>query len=162
MSLYRVNQFCKGLTAKITSDDEKIIEENLNMAEKNLFYKMKISEQKHCIEVYKDILSNVFDNTVNKKRLLKASLLHDIGKITCPINIVEKSILVLLDKFSKGTLKKFENISKINIYYNHGYYGYELLKEIEEDKELLNLIRYHQHKAFNKELYFLNFYDDRN
>jgi hypothetical protein len=44
------------------------------------------------------------------------------------LNPIEKSIIVILDSVSKGRLKRFKNMKKIDVYYNHGDKGYTILK----------------------------------
>ena len=47
------------------------------------------------------------------------ALLHDVGKGEFGLNLVEKSVLVLLNNLTKGKIKKYDNIKQIDIYYNH-------------------------------------------
>jgi len=92
-------------------------------------------------------------------------LLHDIGKAEYRINIVEKSILVILNKLSKGNLKKFDNIKSVDAYYNHAEKGANVLKQFNiYDKEFLDTVRYHHNKNVvgSKLLEVIRESDDRN
>lgn len=153
MKFYRVRQFIWGVESAFKKIDYSYIETYLNKDEINMFNKLKKSDKYHCLRVCKDSLSLLEDNNINidEYKVGKAALLHDIGKSKYHLNLIEKSTIVLLDKFSKGNLKKYDNIKPINIYYNHPKIGYEMLKKQNYDKELLEVVRYH-HKDMYKEL----------
>ena len=170
MFFYRVGQFFKAITAKVTEDDIIFINNYLSDKEKELFFKLKVYDQKHCIDVAKDIKIYFQKNNIKnedlsivKNDLIKAGLLHDIGKIKKNLNPIQKSILVILDKFSKGKLKNLDNIKAIDIYYNHDKEGYKLLKENNYSKEFLNLVRnHHNYDVDNVEINILRASDDKN
>lgn len=142
--LYRLKQFIWGVTSKITSEDIKYVKENLNENEIKLFSRLAKSEQKHCIRVSKDI-TNICVNkrNINKNRLVKVGLLHDIGKVERRVNVFSKSVIVILNKVTGGKLRKLKNIKSVNIYYNHGVIGANILKKYGYDKRFLYLIENH-------------------
>jgi len=81
-------------------------------------YKAKLTEE----EIKK--------NNLNHKEIVKSAILHDVGKINTPLNVIDKSILVLLNNITKTKIKKYsDRNSKIYIFYNHGEEGYKILKE---------------------------------
>lgn len=165
----RIKQFYINLTDKMNSEDYLYAKSILTEEEYNLFVKLLKSEQKHCIRIAKEIegifKSNKIENCLileNKEVLIKASLLHDIGKIRKRINIIDKSIIVILNKISKGNIKKLKN-KKIQCYYNHPEYSYNILKNICNDKLLLDIIKNHHKKDINNELIlFFQEIDDNN
>lgn len=143
-------------------DDKMYVKKYLNDAEFVLFNKLSIHEQKHSVNVAKDVEKECKLNFIDSNNLIKAALLHDIGKIKVPINLIDKSIIVILDKITKGKIKKFSSIKKIYIYYNHGYEGYCLIKGLEND-EVLFLVKSHQNKIGNNlKLNILQKCDDKN
>jgi putative nucleotidyltransferase with HDIG domain len=82
-----------------------------------------------------------------------AALLHDIGKIEGKLNLIDKSILVVLDRITKGKIKEFKNLKKVDIYYNHPDKGYNILKNFDYNDRFLYLIRNHHNKSIkDKEL----------
>lgn len=98
-------------------------------------------------------------------KLGKAALLHDVGKSKKHLSLMEKSVVVLLDKATKGKIKKYDNIKQIDIYYNHPKIGLEILKGFDYDKEFLQVIRYHHNKDKIKKNEILNIIsrcDDKN
>ena len=169
MKFYRVKQFIWGVEAYFKKIDNSYLESYLNKNEINMFNKLKKSDKYHCIRVCNDSLKLLKDNNFNidEHKLGKAALLHDIGKSKYHLNLIEKSTIVLLDKFSKGKLRKYDNIKQVDIYYNHPKIGYEMLKEYNYDKELLDVVRYHHminRKEFknNKIIDIINICDNKN
>ena len=164
---YRIKQFYWAVTSRINEHDSKFIKNILNTEELKLFNKLSINEQKHCVKVAYDAecICNSKQGIVDKKLLLKAALLHDIGKIHRKLNLIDKSVIVLMDRISKGKLRKFSQNPKINVYYNHSKIGVDLLKKIEYDKKLFYLIENHDNndsEDTNLELKILKYYDKRN
>ena len=81
------------------------------------------------------------------------------------VNIVEKSVLVILNKVSKGKLKKYNTIKAVDSYYNHAEKGANLLKQFNVyDKEFLDTVRYHHNNNVvgNKLLEIIRESDNRN
>lgn len=145
---YRVKQFYRAITATISFEDKEWIENFLSLEEQKLFYSLRIYEQKHCLEVAK-----LLDKwTEGKDEMIRLGLLHDIGKTKYPLNPIEKSIIVLLDKFTKGKVKKLENIKMVKCFYEHPFIGCELLARIDQyDQSFLECISLH-HNHQNAEL----------
>lgn len=160
----RVKQFFSYAIAKIDINDKMYIEKHLNDDEIALFNKLSIHEQKHSVNVARDVESECKINLVDSNDLVKIALLHDIGKIKVPVSIIDKSIVVILDKITKSRIKELKNIKKIYIHYNHGYEGYKILKKINENEEILFMVKNHHNKDLNnnKELNILKKCDDRN
>lgn len=167
--IYRVKQFIWAVTAVIKPIDSKVINKYLNKQEREFFDKLRHSEKHHCIRVCNDAINTVEKNKIkiNKYKLGKVALLHDVGKGLGSVNSVDKSILVLLDKFSKGSIRKFNNINKIDIYYNHPTKGANLLKtKFKYDDEFLEVVKNHHLDIpkYNKNKYLeiVKACDDRN
>lgn len=160
----RVQQFFSYAIAKININDKMYIEKHLNNNEIALFNKLSIHEQKHSVNVARDVECECKIKLLGSGNLIKAALLHDIGKIKVPVNIIDKSIVVILDKVTRGKIREFKNIKKVYIYYNHGYEGYKILKEINEDEQILFMVKNHDNNKINSdlELKILKKCDDRN
>lgn len=167
MKFYRVKQFIWGIESSFKKIDYSYIGTYLNKNEMLMFDKLKKSDKHHCIRVCKDSLILLKDKNIkmDEYRVGKIALLHDIGKSKYHLNLIEKSLIVVLDKFSKGNLKKYDNIKQINIYYNHPKIGYQMLKTHNYDKELLEVVRYHhKNKEFksNKIIDIISTCDNKN
>ncbi|MCD3300404.1 HDIG domain-containing protein [Clostridium botulinum D/C] len=164
MFFYRIKQFYMAITATIMPNDEKLLEKYLNKQERDLFNKLSMNEKAHSVRVAKDIIKVCMENKLNKEYFVKVALLHDIGKIQVNLNIFEKATLVILNKISKGKLKILSNIRKINIYYNHGKIGAEILRKQGYDERFLYLVKNHHNNDIieDMDLKILKECDDRN
>lgn len=167
---YRVKQFFMAITAKLEQNELLLIHEYLSEKEKKIFFKLAKSEQKHSVLVAKDVLKYIKQHNLNysidENRMVKVALLHDIGKVKCRLNVVEKSVLVILNKISNGKIRNIQN-KKIYLYYNHSMIGYEILKDFNYDDDFLLLIKNHHMKyenisKKNIELMILKKCDDNN
>ncbi len=110
----RVKQFVSCVFAKITKKDIEFINNYLDENEKKLLYKLPVYDLKHSINVARDIYINeseeeIKKNNLNHKEIIKSAILHDVGKIHTPLNVIDKSILVLLNNITKTKIKKYSD-----------------------------------------------------
>ncbi|QGU93757.1 HDIG domain-containing protein [Clostridium bovifaecis] len=156
MTSYRIKQFYWGITAKISLEDKGFLKEYLNDNELKLFSRLPIYDQAHCIRTAKEVKRVYLKNRMSNNLLIKAALLHDIGKIEGRLNLIDKSVLVVLDKLTKGKIRRFNNVKKIDVYYNHANKGYSILKEYNYNERFLYLIKNHHNNIIrDKELEIL-------
>lgn len=155
MVIYRIKQFLWTVTSSFKPIDKSIIYKYLNDEEVKLFFLLRVSEQHHSIRVCKDALMRSYDiNYIDKKKLARIALLHDIGKINSNLNVIDKSILVILDKITSGKLKRYEDIKKIDYYYNHPKKSVDLLKHVKKyDDEFLEAIEKHHYNKIESNIY---------
>ena len=156
---YRVRQFFWGLMAKLSKEDVALVNRYLDEQESKLFFKLPRNEQVHSIKVAKEVIqeSKKFqrNNSEDKKHenidmcLIKAAFLHDIGKINSGLNIITKSILVIMDKISPKLLMKLTRIRFVNTYYNHPEIAIGYLPEA--DDKVKYYIRNHHNYALNSD-----------
>ena len=187
----RVRQFIMNLTDRINEDDYKYVESKLNKKEYEIFNAISKSEQKHSVRVAKEI-ENIIDElkkgnnfeggytltngeildkeTIfsakedlikNEEMLIKVGLLHDVGKSRQKINIIDKSIIVILNKLTSGKLRNI-NLKKIQCYYNHSEYSYEILKEINVNNVFLKVVRNHHNEYYSGKKYSNEEYSNEN
>ena len=165
MSLYRVKQFIWAVKSLSEDIDTEYVNKFLNKKERKLFNKLKKTDKQHCIRVSKDAVHLSKGRNINLNRVAKVGLLHDIGKCEYGLNIIEKSVLVILNKMTKGKLKKYDGIKAVDSYYNHAEKGANLLKHFNTyDKEFLDTVRYHHNNNVvgNKLLEIIRESDNRN
>ena len=150
MKLYRIKQFIWAVFSRINKEDIIYIKNNLSDEEQKLFYLLSISEQKHSIRVAHEVKKLIDINkckgnlSITEKEFTRAALLHDIGKIEKNLNILDKSILVILNKVAGERMRKLINIKKVDVYYNHAKRGYEILSKLNNyDDRFLYLVRNH-------------------
>ncbi|WP_163195115.1 HD domain-containing protein [Clostridium thermarum] len=154
MGLYRVKQFIWATFSKVTKDDIEYVNCILDTEEQKLFFMLSVSEQKHCIRVAHDVekfLEDIKDKSalsISKEDFKKIALLHDIGKIEKRINIIDKSLLVIMNKISPSNLRRLTKVKKVDVYFNHAEKGYEILKELKRyDDRFLYLVRNHHNNG---------------
>lgn len=165
----RVRQFFINVTDRMNKNDIDYVIERLNDKEKELFFKLLKSEQKHSVRIATEI-ENLIDSkeirdeylVSNKQKLIKVALLHDVGKARKRLNVIDKSIIVILAKITNQKLKNIEFSKKVKCYYFHSEYSYELLEDIMEDKEILYIIKNHHNDIDDKLINFFQAVDDKN
>ncbi|MBU3114658.1 HDIG domain-containing metalloprotein [Clostridium lacusfryxellense] len=164
MSLYRVKQFYWSMISKINNDDIDFLKMYLETYELKLFNQLPIYEQKHCINVARDVKLTCNKRRLREKYLIKVALLHDIGKIYHTMNPIEKSIMVIMHKLTNGRIRAYKNIKNINVYYNHGDIGFDLLKKYGYDDRFLFIVKNHHNNNIHDdiELNVIRECDDRN
>lgn len=160
--IYRIKQFYLSLTAKVSDQEREFVKSYLNPEEEALFLQLQTSEQKHSINVARDI--NTSHTDLNKGYLMRLALLHDIGKTQTKLNPFEKAIIIILDKLTGGRFKKQTQYDKVNSYYHHGEIGSKLLRELGGyDEVFLEQIKHHHIENSDDELLMmLQKSDDRN
>ncbi|WP_309568907.1 HDIG domain-containing metalloprotein [Clostridium estertheticum] len=164
LSLYRIKQFYRSIVAKINDKDVDFLKIYLKTYELLLFNKLPTYEQKHCINVARDVEINCNKRKLQSFNLIKVALLHDIGKIYSTMNPIDKSIMVILHKITNGKIRAFNKFKNVNMYYNHGEIGCNLLKQYGYDDRFLFLIKNHHNNSIidDIELNILKECDNKN
>ena len=125
---YRVKQFIWAITARMNEEDVLFMKHYLSKKEQELFLKLRVYEQKHSIRVAYELQKCAKENQVEE--YIRLGLLHDVGKSKYPLNPVEKSVIVLLNRLSKEKIQRWNGLKMVKCYYQHGEIGYQLLKEL--------------------------------
>lgn len=164
MKFYRLKQFYWNLHSRLDEYDLKFINNILSEDELELFKKLSMSEQKHCVKVAYDVEKICYKKDINLNIILKAALLHDIGKIYRRLTIIDKSIMVLLNSITLGKMKYMCKFNKINVYYNHAKIGAKLLEKISCNKYVIFLVKNHDNNDINdnKYLNIIKYCDNNN
>lgn len=138
--IYRIRQFFQGIFAKIDKKDMDLLNEYLSKEEKDLFLQLSISEQRHCLNVAYGCIFEL----PNNKLLVRAAILHDVGKIRSNLSLINKALIVIAlglnvnDKYLPNFLKQ-----ALHFKLNHPEIAYEILTEIITDNQLLMLVKNH-------------------
>lgn len=135
---YRIKQFFSAVFARLSKEDIDFLNLHLSEEEMKIFSKLPTHEKKHSINVAHYIIEN---NRNISDFVIKAGILHDIGKINSHLNPFFKSIIVILDGISEDFTKKLKFIKPIKVYYEHPEIGFETYNDI--DREIANLIKEH-------------------
>ena len=100
-----------------------------------------------------DVAKVLSVNPRENHEMIRLGLLHDIGKIKYPLNPIEKSIIVLLDKLTKGKIQRMTSLKIVKCYYEHAEIGYELLKALAQyDETFLERVRRHHSQGKGDEV----------
>ncbi|WP_258876464.1 HDIG domain-containing metalloprotein [Clostridium sp. CM028] len=165
MSLYRVKQFYRSMVSKINDEDLEFLKMHLETYELQLLNQLPTYEQKHCINVARDVKLTCNQRKLESNDLIKVALLHDIGKIYNSMNPIDKAIMVIIHKVTNGKIRTYKKNKNVNIYYNHGDIGYSLLRKYGYNDRILFLVKNHHNNnniTGDIELDLLKECDDRN
>ncbi len=88
---YRVWQFCEGFKGSPREGDQEVVNTVLFPEEQNLFQKLSATDQNHSLRVFRSLQIQGEDDP----DLLKAALLHDLGKTRYPLSRWERVFAVL-------------------------------------------------------------------
>lgn len=96
----RVRQFLAAVRARISDDEMAVLEQYLAPSQRNLFWAMSPIDQRHCLDVFNNLLQQGHSDL----DLLRAALLHDVGKRG--IRLWHRVAGVLLEAFWPPQLEK--------------------------------------------------------
>lgn len=88
---YRLRQFWWALTARIREEDRALVAQILPPEAQALFWQMTPGDQRHSLAVLRTLLA--WGET--HPSLLRAALLHDVGKAASPLTPWERALVVL-------------------------------------------------------------------
>lgn len=158
----RSRQFFRALFSKMEQDDHEAVNKYLDRREKKLFYNMDPAIQKHCVNVAATILDMVSGRPeLNSPVLIKAGLLHDIGKSQGTFTVMDRVWYVLVKKVSRRLAKKLakpgnagffarlRNSFHLHIY--HSEIGATIAETAGLDKELVYLLRNHHNHCLSSQ-----------
>jgi putative nucleotidyltransferase with HDIG domain len=144
--LKRVEQFIRGMFARLSGKDYTFLTDYLTKPELDLFLTMSRYDQKHAVDVGRYLADGG-----ESLELVRAGLLHDIGKADCPeLTLIRRSIAVFLEwrapddanllaEKGRGKLA-----SAVYVHKNHPELGARILEEMGGDSRIITLVRYHQ------------------
>ncbi|MEG0006314.1 MAG: HD family phosphohydrolase [Clostridium sp.] len=125
---YRVGQFFKAIFSKLTDEDRGFINKYLLPSDRDIFNKLPTHEKKHSINVARYVMEN---NNVDDN-IIRATLLHDVGKINSGLNPFFKGAIVIMDGISPSITKKLNFIKPVRVYYNHPSIGGKIYRDRDE------------------------------
>ena len=144
--LKRVRQFIRGMFARLKENDYTFIADYLTKPEFDLFKTMSRYDQKHALDVARFLAARG-----GSLILVRAGLLHDIGKAECPeLTLIRRSVAVFLEwrapaeaavvaERGRGKLARALKVHK-----NHPELGAAKLETMDVDAYVAALVRWHQ------------------
>lgn len=132
--------------ARLTGKDYTFLADYLTKPELELFLSMSRYDQKHAVDVGKYLARNGASLA-----LVRAGLLHDIGKSGCPeLTLIRRSIAVFLEWRAPEDAQFLADRGRgkmayaVYVHKNHPEIGAGILEEIDGDPRIVELVRYHQ------------------
>ncbi|BBB92352.1 MAG TPA: HDIG domain-containing protein [Methylomusa anaerophila] len=152
--LNRVKQVVAALRAEINQDDRNFVACHLTEKEAALFWRMNLPDQRHSLNVAYSALELAQGNkSINSKVLLKAALLHDVGKVKGDVSTLDKIVTVILNKVvpewtrawgREGRGGRIANVRHaIYIYYHHPARGADMLAAQGVEGEVVYIVGKH-------------------
>lgn len=152
----RVRQFLAAVRASVSTTAHQhcetvILERHLNPSQRDLFREMSPIDRKHCLDVFNTLLQQGYSDP----DLLRAALLHDVGKRG--IQLWHRVAGVLLEAFWPTLLEKLAVnrpqswLYGFYIYRYHADLGAELAKRSGCSPSLVELVRRHHTPSENEQ-----------
>lgn len=167
---HRIRQLLHAFTANMTADDTQLIAKYLSLKEQQAFYAMDINSQKHCVLVARtcrqliteQTASTTFSESKGKSRqLLRAALLHDIGKVKGDLSTFERVMVVVINKLFPHLAARMSADSKnagtkglphaLYVHYHHSRLGQEKAAALGVETEVCTLIANHHCPLYSGE-----------
>lgn len=152
----RIKQIYAAMAAKIHADDQAFITQWLNGRESELFWAMNLPDQRHALNVAYTALtlneSRLY--RVDRTKLIKCCLLHDVGKVRGDVSTFDKVMAVIVYKtmpeFARkhrcyGRGGRWRNLCHaLYIYEHHARLGYEKLMQMGNVEIAEIIVRHHE------------------
>jgi putative nucleotidyltransferase with HDIG domain len=156
---YRLRQFWSALYAAPSADQLDEVSSLLTLPQMALFRQMHRSEQAHSIQVMAAVF-HASDGVPDEARrdLLRAALLHDVGKSRYPVRIWERVLIVLAKAFLPGAVKHWGDGDAADVLgwrrafavaQQHAAWGAQMATEAGASPLVTALIRRHQEPCSN-------------
>ena len=94
--LYRVWQFFRAMFAPVRAHEYKLVARLLSPAQAALFRRMARCDQRHGL----DVLYTLQKAGHQQEALLRAALLHDVGKVNSGLTVWHRVAVVLLQRLA--------------------------------------------------------------
>ncbi len=143
---YRVWQYWQSLKSVPREDDQGEAVEILSSEELNLFRQLLALDQNHSLRVLRSLKSE----GESDPDLLKAALLHDLGKMRYPLRRWERVLAVLATEFFPGKVQTWGKKNPTGIYrplvvlQQHPRWGAELAESVGSSTRTIWFIHNHE------------------
>lgn len=143
---YRIRQGLASLVARMGAEDWALVDQHLSPSERLLFEALATPDQVHSVRVLRSLLVAGVTDPI----LLKAALLHDVGKSRCRITVVHRTTAVLL-RAVLGGIPAFDIRSDgrrwwlpLYVLANHPRIGAYMLAKAGTEERVWRLVELHQ------------------
>jgi len=154
--LKSVRQFFQSIFLRVSKEDIKAFDQYLNIGEHALFMQLPEYEKVHAILTAKKMQKLVHSiPDVNERKMVRAALLHDVGRISGKVNLFDKVWLKLAKYFLPPVYHRLaargqrpgSKFKKFYVHKHHGEVAGEFLKRAGTDKDIIELIVKHTDKT---------------
>ena len=151
---YRARQAWFTLRSLPSQEDLYLASTILNDPQLALFSLMQGSEQAHSLRALRLLL----DRCESEPDLCVAVLLHDVGKIRCPLNLLERVLIVLAQRANPAAVRRWGEIAPgescprwgwhkpFVVALRHPGWGAEMAHQAGASPLAVDLIRRHQER----------------
>lgn len=148
---YRIHQFYHGLFPQITLEDLRLVRSFLSGSAVSLFQAQSPADQRHALDVAKDLLENAARlSPSSQSDLIQAALLHDCGKIRVPLKIWQRGYIVICTHLPHGFQKWLQGLTQypalslpLILAQHHPQWGALLAAQAGLNGDVVTLIREH-------------------
>lgn len=162
MIIKRSRQLWHALNSEMTDKDITFVKDYLSTREQSLFFSMDRATQTHSVRVANTCLTLTQKDCtdININLLIRAALLHDIGKPAGIIRTLDRVFIVLVETLFPFLKKYLLNSQKCSLHLfkayaahcKHPAKGAELAKELGLEQEIITLIELHHSPKQREEL----------
>lgn len=144
----RIYQFFKDVLSPFYCLDQGLLARYLDGRESLIFSRLRKAEQLHAAAVavkVRDRLPEHLDAD-ERQAIVKAALLHDVGKYYHATGPLAKTALVLAGKRLGRDPVRIKRFSALDVYLNHAQYSWSVVQKLESFPDypyLYDLIRFH-------------------
>lgn len=144
--LHRIKQFVRAWRARVEPRELKLLSEYLDSAQRALFVKMAVSDQRHSLDLFYALRAR----GETDEALLQVALLHDVGKSQARIQLWQRVAYVLMGRLARRWRERFCASPARDWRYpffvlaHHTELGAELAARAGCSEEVVALIRNHQ------------------
>lgn len=138
---------------KLTRSDVDFVRSYLDEPGQFLFFQMSPVDQRHAVAVARELLSEVgYRRELDGLTLIKAALLHDIGKVEGDLNIVNRVVAGLIRRLSPSLRDKLSAPDQTGGWkIRYGFYvdkvhplrGSHMAQVLGIEAKVVELIRHH-------------------
>jgi len=148
--VHRLKQFIFALKSRMTEDDRNFTRKYLKISEAALFDQLPEDIQKHSVMVARRALEIFMGHRykIDERTLVRASLLHDVGKGLSRMGILDRTFLVMLrgafpvlyDRLAAGG-------GRAGVHRDHAELAVELLRKAGVEEEVIEAVKGHNRPA---------------
>ncbi len=175
MRLGIIKRITDSWASTLATADLQLVDSYLDDPGKFLFFQMDLIDQMHAVSVARTVMTEAQPTDENYELLVKAALLHDIGKIQGDFNlatrifvgVIRRAFPLIRDKLAKPQPQTFWDRIRYSCYVDlvHPGRGAQMAKVLGIESFVVELIRrHHDPTQANQSLYLtcLQNADNRN